>query len=103
MPHVAVTIVEARPMEAGKIAVVEASEMQRAIERDGRIAIYGIFFDFDRTEIKPESAAQIEQLAALLKKNPGLEVLIVGHTDGQGALDYNLSSPAARGRPWRMP
>jgi outer membrane protein OmpA-like peptidoglycan-associated protein len=91
MPHVAMTIVEARPMEAGKIAVVEASEMQRTIERDGRIAIYGIFFDFDKTEIKPESAAQIEQLAALLKKNPGLEVLIVGHTDGQGAFDYNLS------------
>ena len=37
------------------------------------------------------SAPQIEQLAALLKQNPRLEVLIVGHTDGQGAFDYNLS------------
>jgi outer membrane protein OmpA-like peptidoglycan-associated protein len=90
-PHVAVTVVEAKPMEADKIAVVEASAMQRAIERDGRIAIYGIHFDFDKTEIKPESTPQIEQLAALLKNNPGLEVLIVGHTDGQGAFDYNLS------------
>lgn len=90
-PHVAVTIVESKPMEAGKIAVVEATEMQRAIERDGRIAIYGIYFDFDKSDVKPESAPQIEQLAALLKQNPRLEVLIVGHTDGQGAFDYNLS------------
>ncbi len=90
-PHVAVTVVESKPMESDKIAVIEASAMQRAIERDGRIAIYGIYFDFDRTEVKPESAPQIEQLAALLKENPKLEVLIVGHTDAQGAVDYNLS------------
>jgi OmpA-OmpF porin, OOP family len=90
-PHVAVTIVESKPMESAKIAVVEATEMQRAIERDGRIAIYGIYFDFDKSDVKPESAPQIEQLAALLKQNPRLEVLIVGHTDGQGTFDYNLS------------
>ncbi|MPZ30923.1 MAG: OmpA family protein [Rhodospirillales bacterium] len=90
-PHVAVTVVESKPMESGKIAVVEATEMQRAIERDGRIAIYGIYFDFDKSDVKPDSAPQIEQLAALLKQNPRLEVLIVGHTDGQGAFDYNLS------------
>jgi len=91
MPHVAVTVVESKPMESGRIAVVEATEMQRAIERDGRIAIYGIYFDFDKADVKPESGPQIEQLAALLKQNPRLEVLIVGHTDGQGAFDYNLS------------
>ena len=90
-PHVAVTVVESKPMESAKIAVVEATEMQRAIERDGRIAIYGIYFDFDKSDVKPESAPQIEQLAALLKQNARLEVLIVGHTDGQGAFDYNLS------------
>lgn len=91
MPHVAVTVVESKPMESAKIAVVEATEMQQAIDRDGRIAIYGITFDFDKSDVKPESTAQIEQLAALLKQNPRLEVLIVGHTDGQGAFDYNLS------------
>jgi outer membrane protein OmpA-like peptidoglycan-associated protein len=91
MPHVAVTVVESKPMESARIAVVEATEMQRAIERDGRIAIYGIYFDFDKSHVKPESAPQIEQLAALLKQNPRLDVLIVGHTDGQGAFDYNLS------------
>ncbi|MDP2373866.1 OmpA family protein [Reyranella sp.] len=90
-PHVAVTVVESKKMDSDKIAVVAAGEMQQALERDGRIAIYGIHFDFDKAEIKPDSTPQIEQLAALLKQSPGLEVLIVGHTDGQGAFDYNLS------------
>ena len=65
--------------------------MQEKLARDGRVAIYGIYFDFDKAEIKPESREQIEQLGALMKGNPKLDVLIVGHTDGKGAFDYNLS------------
>lgn len=90
-PFVAVTVVESKPMETDKIKVVEASLIEKALERDGRIAIYGIQFDFDKADIKPDSAPQIEQLAVLLKQHPKLEVLIVGHTDGQGAFDYNLT------------
>lgn len=90
-PHFAVTIVKAQPMEGDKITLVEASEMEQALERDGRIAIYGIYFDFDEAELKPESQPQIDQLGALLKDNPKLKILIVGHTDGKGAFDYNLA------------
>ena len=74
-----------------KMVVIEASEMEQALARDGKIAIYGILFDFDSATITPDSQPQIEQLAALLSGNPQIEVLIVGHTDGKGAFDYNLS------------
>ncbi len=90
-PHVAVTVVESKPMETDKVALVSASEMRQALERDGRIAIYGIYFDFDKAEMQPDSEPQIAQLAALMEENPQLQVLIVGHTDGKGAFDYNLS------------
>lgn len=91
MPHLAVTIVEGKPMDTDKITLVEASEIEQTLARDGKIAIYGIYFDFDRADIKPESQPQIEQLGALLRDNPGLGVLIVGHTDGQGGHDYNVT------------
>lgn len=91
LSHVAVTIVEGQPMETDKITLVEASEIEQALARDGRIAIYGIYFDFDQADIKPESQPQIDQLGALLKDNPALQVIVVGHTDGKGAFDYNLS------------
>lgn len=90
-PHVAVTVVESEPMETDQITLVEAGEMEEALARDGRIAIYGINFDFDSAKITPDSQPQIEQLGALLARNPDLSVLIVGHTDGQGGFDYNLA------------
>lgn len=90
MTNLAVTIVETVPMETDQIAVIEASELEQALVRDGKIAIYGIHFDFDSADIQPQSAAQIEELAGLLSGNEALRVLIVGHTDGQGAFDYNL-------------
>ena len=91
LSHVAVTIVEGQSMETDKIKLVEASEIEQALARDGKIAIYGIYFDFDQANIKPESQPQIDQLGTLLKDNPALNVIVVGHTDGKGAFDYNLS------------
>ncbi|WP_159586326.1 OmpA family protein [Chelativorans xinjiangense] len=90
-PHVAVTVVESQPMETDRITLVEASAMEEALAKDGKIAIYGIYFDFDKADIKPESQPQIDQLGELLKTNQDLQAIIVGHTDGQGAFDYNLS------------
>ncbi|MDO5606747.1 MAG: DUF4892 domain-containing protein [Paracoccus sp. (in: a-proteobacteria)] len=82
-------VIEVAGME-DRMAVVQSGEMEAALARDGKIAIYGILFDFDSAQIQPASDEQIGQLAALLTGNPDLEVLIVGHTDGQGAFDYNL-------------
>lgn len=83
-------VVEVKGLE-DRLIVIGESEIEKSLARDGRIAIYGILFDFDKAEIKPESAPQLEQLAAVLKKNPKLGILIVGHTDGKGAFEYNLS------------
>lgn len=90
IPTLAVTVVETLPMETDQIAVIEASELEQALVRDGKIAIYGIHFDFDSADIQPQSADQIDELASLLQGNAALRVLIVGHTDGEGSFDYNL-------------
>jgi outer membrane protein OmpA-like peptidoglycan-associated protein len=34
------------------------------------VALYGIYFDTDKTDIKPESAATLKEIAALLKQDP---------------------------------
>lgn len=95
-PQLAATIVEGEAMESDKITLVAADEMERAFARDGRIAVYGFYFDFDKADLKPDSQPQIEQLAALLQDHPELRILIVGHTDGKGAMDYNLDLSQAR-------
>ncbi len=73
-----------------KMVAVSAEEMQKAIDSTGRIALYGIYFDTNKTDIKPESDAAIEQIAALLKANTGLKVFIVGHTDNVGTNTANM-------------
>jgi OmpA-OmpF porin, OOP family len=86
---VQLTVVELRPMEE-RMVVVEASDMQRELAADGRVAVYGILFDFDSDRMRPDSRPQLEEIGKLLKDSPGLEVLIVGHTDSQGGYDYNV-------------
>jgi OOP family OmpA-OmpF porin len=74
-----------------RMVVVKASEISSTIEKTGRIAIYGIYFDFDKAEIKPDSAATLAEIAKMLKTTTGKRYLIVGHTDNQGGLEYNNS------------
>lgn len=84
-----VHILEPKPREQ-KMVTVNADEMARTIESTGRIALYGIFFDTDKTDLKPESTPTLTQIAQLLKSNPKLAILVVGHTDNQGAYEYNI-------------
>ncbi len=75
---------------AEKMVVVDAGEMAKAIDATGRIALYGIYFDTDKTEIKPASKETLEQIAKLLTDQGELELVVVGHTDNRGKLDYNM-------------
>jgi outer membrane protein OmpA-like peptidoglycan-associated protein len=82
-------VVEPKAREQ-KMVLVKADEMARTIASTGRVALYGIFFDFDKAEVKPESEPTLAEIAAMLKASPKLSVLIVGHTDSQGTFDYNI-------------
>jgi OmpA-OmpF porin, OOP family len=94
MPQIAVTIVEGEPMQTDMIAaprLVDSSEFEAAFAVDGRIAIYGITFDFNAADLRPDALPQIAELAQVLAANPALAVVIVGHTDSIGGFDYNLT------------
>ena len=81
-------VLETKAMQQN-LAFVSAEQIGGALGKDGRVALYGILFDFDKAEIKPESDKQLVEMANLLKATPGLKVFIVGHTDNKGALAYN--------------
>ncbi len=53
------------------------------------VALKNVFFDFDRTELKPESFVELDRLADYLRKNPALRIEVCGHTDDQGTDEYN--------------
>jgi peptidoglycan-associated lipoprotein len=49
-----------------------------------------IFFDFDKYNIRPGDAKILDADAGWLKANPGQLVLIEGHCDERGTVEYNL-------------
>lgn len=87
-PAVYVLIMESKPMDTGLVTVA-ASALDQSLMSSGKAVIYGIYFDFDKSDIKPESAPQLQQIAQLLSDHAQLRLLITGHTDNQGNADYN--------------
>ena len=51
----------------------------------------GLLFDFDSDRIRPDAAANLNELANSLSKFPNSDILIVGHTDSRGDDAYNMS------------
>lgn len=83
-----VDVIETKAME-NRMVTVSAGEMADSIVKSGRVALYGIYFDFNKTDIKPESDSTLQEIAKLIKAHAGMRLLIVGHTDNVGAWDFN--------------
>jgi len=83
-----IQIVETKGMETAMVKV-DAAAMGGDIEKTGHVAIYGIYFDTDKTDIKPASEATLREMAKLLNQRPKLKVYIVGHTDNAGTYAHN--------------
>lgn len=90
-----VDVVEIARMDVG-MEVVDASKMKKSIDAHGHIALYGIMFDTDSAKIRARSTAALAEIAKLLKAQPSLKLFVVGHTDNQGKLDYNLKLSSRR-------
>jgi outer membrane protein OmpA-like peptidoglycan-associated protein len=88
---VLVEIVEPAAMQTGKVSVnLSADAMAQAINTDGKVALYGLYFDTDRAELRADSKPSLDEIAKLLRQNPKLNLYVVGHTDNQGVYAHNL-------------
>jgi len=70
--------------------VADASAMYKSIKESGKAALYGIYFDTGKADVKPESQATLQEIAKLLKDNANLKLYVVGHTDNTGTLEANM-------------
>ena len=50
-----------------------------------------VHFDFDRYNLKPETRQVLRENYALLRKLPDVKVLVEGHCDNRGTVEYNLA------------
>lgn len=83
-------VVVKKPMETNKlVGLVGAQDMADQISASGRVSLYGLYFDTNKTELKSESEPTLGEMAKLLKAQPNLTLLVVGHTDNVGTYKEN--------------
>ncbi len=92
-----VHVVEVKAMQTGMV-VLDAAALGDGLDQNGFVVVDGIFFDTDKSTLKPESEPALVEMAKLLKARPKLRVFVVGHTDAVGSLAHNqaLSSDRAK-------
>lgn len=78
---------KAEPMEMG---MVTAADIETGLRTYGRIAVYNIFFDTGKSDVRAESADALKVIAEYLNANKNQNVLVVGHTDNTGDFDMNI-------------
>jgi outer membrane protein OmpA-like peptidoglycan-associated protein len=76
--------------------VADAAALGSGLKDAGHVEVTGIFFDFAKADIKPESEAALNEVIKLLRSNAAWKVWIVGHTDNVGTVESNLTLSAAR-------
>ena len=70
--------------------------VEAALAKECRVEVPGLYFDFNRATINPQSTAALQSIADLLTRHPW-SVAVEGHTDNVGTDKYNddLSSRRA--------
>lgn len=72
------------------VSLVACSRVPSQIDEDK------VFFAFDSAEISSESAKNLKAQSLYMKKNPDVKVVLGGHCDERGSVDYNLALGALR-------
>jgi OOP family OmpA-OmpF porin len=74
----------------------DAAAMSEGLKATGHVAVYGVNFDADKAEIRPEAEAAIAEIAKLLKQDPSLKLFVVGHTANVGSVEDGVKLSQAR-------
>ena len=74
----------------------EADIPLQPIEANAHIILKNVFFDTKKTELKPESVTELDNVVRLMNENPNIKILISGYTDNVGKPADNLTLSKGR-------
>jgi outer membrane protein OmpA-like peptidoglycan-associated protein/tetratricopeptide (TPR) repeat protein len=57
---------------------------------DKPIVLKNIYYDFDKWNIRPDAAIELDKLVTILLQNPSIEIELGSHTDSRGSDQYNM-------------
>ncbi|MHB8446323.1 MAG: peptidoglycan-associated lipoprotein Pal [Rudaea sp.] len=90
-------VAESAPQAAAQPGNNGGKYTVESLDTDSCLRQRVVYFDFDKSEIKPEFQAQIACHAAYLRQFPGARVTLEGNADERGTREYNLGLGERRG------
>ncbi len=88
-------LIEVKPMQSG-LVTVNAAALEGGLAKAGHVEVPGIYFNFNKSDVKAESKPALDEVAKMLKANPSMKVWVVGHTDSVGTVAANQTLSEAR-------
>ena len=62
----------------------------RKFQLNKAIRIENIYYDYNKWNIRPDAAIELNKLIKILKDNPGINIELGSHTDSRGSDSYNM-------------
>jgi outer membrane protein OmpA-like peptidoglycan-associated protein/opacity protein-like surface antigen len=80
-----------RSCDVSFVVVPSVDQDRERREREFKENVHDILFDFNKSDLRPDSLETLRHNAEYLKANPDIKILIDGFADERGAVKYNLS------------
>ncbi|WP_299706072.1 OmpA family protein [uncultured Pontibacter sp.] len=76
------------PNEVNEVRLT-ADLLLTEIVKEKAIVLENIFYDFDKADIRPDAAEELDKLVQILVDNPRISIELSSHTDSRGVDVYN--------------
>jgi len=85
------------PVEVDRIDPANFADSRNLDNPDSTLSQREIYFEFDRSDVRPEYLPIIRAHAAYVRANPSARMVLEGHADERGSREYNLGLGERRG------
>jgi outer membrane protein OmpA-like peptidoglycan-associated protein len=82
-----VTVDDGRGATASSQVLIQVTRPEPVLE----LTFEDVYFDFDRSTLRPEALRLLDDAVTTLRANPDLNLVIEGHTCNIGTAEYNLA------------
>ena len=69
---------------------IDRSLAKNEVGTDIGLNVNPIYFDYNKSNIRPDAAAELDKIVKIMKENPGIKIELGSHTDSRGADASNI-------------